>query len=1113
MPAIDQVDLDRIRWGPPRTEWFLAIAPTGDPLYSARATACARGDMWIPYDGGGGVIGDVQPGMTLWVGTYSGTFDLGTIRIRNVTGTGAAIGTFGVAENDHIEWANDVWLTVPCESGFRQPWSVYPRIVDGDPVTFYKDYDVAYTNEGDHLSPKANGGPAAIGWIAAGTGTTASLDFVGEFSFATEVLGVPIANQHWTFPDGNPATSGVLGTVAAPVVVSWATAGFRYVELRVIDSLGTTGTTHIPVWIFDEDDPSRPYDRVQVISQQGTLDGWTLRVKVFEAEAADFPDNALVALGVQTWYEGSQAEVGGFHDRSNVRFAGWLQQETLNFDATAGWVEFDVKTTDAVMRRMPGFGQFLSDTAGPTNWTEMEDLCVDRAFHHMLEFHSTINQISHVEQLGEMATRSIYEAGFPDVPIYSQVQDNLVGDCQARLIGDKQNMLRVRFDPQMLDAADRNADVDVAATLTEQDWVNRVSEMKPHAPTLGMVWIGGFDYQTVLLSQAPGDAPRQSDAEVQVGDKILVNQAEANLWSGLTLTKANNPYPAVPLTLKGFWPLDPAYREYVRLTFTDPLARNPLSNQRFIVNEVDYRDDSAHAMVGTTELLLEMESTVQSGETEVVPTAPPPEYPPWDPPIGPLPPPIEPPAIEDLPVKACVNIIGTQMGYTDDLLEHHVNSVCEAGSGAALIIDSTVDFVTLGIAVGDVAENLTTMAITTVASVDSLHQLTLTAGIALGVGVPYHIAGVQWSDSKGAVIGAGETFIQFKYVQTGPSTVGAWCLTDNAAYWTANILTATPTWSQKLTIAQIRTFTGYNDPKCAMRGLAVWAANSAYAIISFTMRDSGAANTYGCAHTSNTGGAWLYSTFPATLQNNKCPYHAIEIDQVSGAIYHIRGTNAVSMWVWESVDNGSNFARGTSVVADWAHHDTVGGLHRPYSMAGTTVLFCDVRQSSTTPGYSGDNGDHWGVLLAAGYTKIDLGMSDVVGWYGDQHDVLSTDFTEDPAPGHRVLLRSRDDGGTWAEIGDQEVLFSGEPVGWGAEPYACVPEMWAADEDVMIWGAFIQSGFGGSHDQRRLFYTDDDGATWMSKMGNWYAVFTTWANGDPEGTGVCTPLPRVGSNL
>ncbi len=1124
-PAISAGDLSLLRSRPHTMEWFLAVAPYGTATFTARVDdgGAARGDMAIIYDTDVGE-GTVLSGMTLWVGSTAGAYDMGKVRIRSIN-TGA--NTLNVAENDDIEWTDDLHLTCPGNEGFFEIWGRYQRITEaGGVVTFYEDFDDTFTAPADTvLPPKANAGPPVCAWINSTLGYV-DVSFVGDRSFTTEI-GAALATYLWDFSDGaiQVGTVNTMGSCAAPVVVRFSTPGFRYISLTVTDDTAQARThiVRVPVWIFEEG-VEDPYTMAEIKEQSCTpSSGWTCRLKVFQTDTVaediiyNFPDGALVVLFTKTTYGGTEDDVGGFCFRENIRFVGWIEQETLRFDFDAGTVDFDAISHDGILRRLPGFPFTLElVTVAATDWYEMENLNVDRALMYLLRYHTTATLVCHVEIPGEANTRDIAIQPFTDGSIYNQAQEDLLADARCLLLSDRQGVLRATRDPQFMDAGDR-VGVGVVCTLlqtnpnNQADWMNTLDEIHPHTPPVGMVRLGGFSGTTPLLSQAPGDAPRQQQAVMSLDGMILQDQAEANLWSGLALTKANSPFPKVPIELSGNWPVfDPAWQEYVKLTTTDALGRNVWTAETFVVREVQFRSHPT-ANASVTRLMLEIENEILSGETQVVPVAPPPEPP--LPPPPPIPPPL--PPLPDLPIKAAVNVIWFKIGYTNDLLRNHVNSIATAGTGGFALFDTTVDFVSIGVAIGDVVEDLTTHAHTTVTAVVGANQLTLNANIGLAAASTYHVAGLQWVDIQGIMTGA---IIQFKYVQTGPSTCGAWCLTTDAAYWTANILTPSPTWTEMITITTIRAAVGYVDFRCAMRGMAVWTLNPAYMIINFSMRDRGAGNTRGCVFTSNTGAAWVYSTFPASIFNNKASYHGITVDQLTGAVFVIRGQNSFpGMYVWRSVDNGANFARGTNIVANWPHDDSVAELLRPYSV-GTSQLFVQVRESSTAPGVSADNGDNWALLTTpVGYQiLLDLGgftvRGGLTGWYGDANDILCSNY-ELIAGTVRVLMRSRDGGGTWTQIANEEALFNGMPVGWlASDPIALPPSIWPPDEDVMILSSWAASGLGAVHTQRRLFYTDDNGTTWMNKMGNWYAVFTTWPSGTREGTGVCVGLPRIGNN-
>lgn len=1106
MPQATAAALSRIQnERPHELEWFLAVAPFGDPIWTGMVNdnAIVRGAMAIEFDSGVGDIAGVLRGMTLWVGqtgTATGLADLGTVRIRGVTGS-----YIYVAENDDIVWLDDQHLIVPGEAGFRELWGVFPRLVEGDPVTFYKDYDVPYTDEGDRIPPKANAGPPVIDTIYAASGTSVTL-FIGEDSWAAEVGGDPIVGWYWNFADGIPATSLLEGTRAAPIEVCFPTPGFRYVELTVIDTLGTTGTTYVPVWISADDTHSNLYWRLEVRDLAGSLEnGWRASFKVWEADESDFPDQALIVLGCKSRWAGVEDnDVGGYPHRGNIRFVGWLDRETLTFDATVGTVEFEAICSAQVMDNLPGFSVSIDEDPNPENWTEMYQPNVDKLMQHLLEFHSTVNQVCHVEAVGEGATRQVpCPQVFQKNSILKQVNEDLLIDAQCRLASNRQGLLIAAQNPQMLDQGAPRDAIPVVCSLVNRDFQDNVIEAKPHRPILGHVDAGGFDAnETPLLSQAPGACPLQQSRDTRFGELILIDQTELNIWSGLHLAEANNPYPRMMIDVVGNWPIfDTARQEYVRVTATDPLSRNPLSDQRFVVRGIRF-EEQPDGKTTTTALELEMESWGPPGETVPVPDPPPPDDP--NPPPEPILPPFGPP---DRPVKVVIVWTQDQIGRSSDFLRHHVVGTATVGTGGTDLYDSVVDFGVLELEAGDAIGTCGTgTASTTVAAVLSKDHIELTADIGLGVDGTYYTCGTEWTNILGSIPGT-DDIIQFVPVQTGDSSVGGWVLTDQAAYWASNVLSGTPNWTAMYTLATLRAYHG--DLAAAdFRGIAVYPGNSNFVIISFTGM---AANSgFGAVYSNARGvGAWLYSNFPIGDGCHTAPYFGITVDD-GGLIYTVRNCNAclpgpanhARMLV--SADGGANFAWTVGSMATNTWNSTRYELHIP----GGNIQ-AEVRTNvadDDSPKYSGNAGASWTSHMVGGYTGDTYG-SGISGHYDTGSHIVA--IYERNADSHYMGMRT--DGGAWFEIGDATILFNEVPGVW-AGVHVIRPEVWTADEEVMGWVAQAPSGWGGFHTQRRILYTENYAECWSVMMGDWYTVFgsyngTSGSSGDRGNVGIKF-LPR-----
>ena len=643
MPAIPESELLTLQSQTPHTAkitWYLALAPYGDACFTAQVNdgAIARGERDIVYGGDVGE-GNVSAGMTLWVGSDPGKYDVGKVRIKSIN---VGTNTITVAENDDIAWEDELFLTCPGAQGFRELWGIIPRITEvGGVVTFFEDYDIEYANPlDDVLPPKANAGPPVCAFL--GSGGYVDVSFVGDDSFTTEV-GAGIESYAWDFADGVVQSGGAdqEGTCEDPNVVRFSTPGFRYVSLMVTDDIALwnrTGTVYVPVWIFDDDNPPLS---VEVLSQ-GAKPSWRLQVKAFQTDSAateafyDYPDGALVVLFTTTEYPDGSSDIGGYCFRENIRFVGWLDSETLTFDYQAGTCEFEALSHELVINQLPGFAYTLEDDADPDDWYKVNELNMDRALHAHLERRSTVNQVCHVETLAEGPQRPICIQAFPDAGVYDQAQQYLIDDAVCLMIADRQGCIRVRRDPQMMTTVERGA-VPVVCSLVRGDWINDLDQIKPHRDRTGHYRIGGFDYDTPLLAEAPGVCPSQAEAAIYKEGYLNINQAELTFWAGQMWSKDNNPFPNVPLELKGYWPVfDPAFQEYLRLTTTDALGRNVWTDQRFIIRGVTFRDLVADGTT-VTELALEMECPIGSGEDVEVPPPPEPLPPPPPPEVIPIP--------------------------------------------------------------------------------------------------------------------------------------------------------------------------------------------------------------------------------------------------------------------------------------------------------------------------------------------------------------------------------------------------------------------------------------------------------------------------------------------
>src|SRR4026208_1012857 len=89
---------------------YLAVLKP-NTIYTARLAAVPGSTdlvYEITFTSGSGTLGDVKPGMTLYVGTIAGAYDLGMSRIRK----NPISGTFYIGLTSAIDWQSSCYLTV-----------------------------------------------------------------------------------------------------------------------------------------------------------------------------------------------------------------------------------------------------------------------------------------------------------------------------------------------------------------------------------------------------------------------------------------------------------------------------------------------------------------------------------------------------------------------------------------------------------------------------------------------------------------------------------------------------------------------------------------------------------------------------------------------------------------------------------------------------------------------------------------------------------------------------------------------------------------------------------------------------------------------------------------
>ncbi len=637
MTVINASGLTLLRTRPHRTKLHLSLyVPRVVFAAQVNNADAAIGNQTIVYDNvTSGSYLNIVSGMTMYVGSSAGGHDKGRVRVRSA-GSGSVL----VAENWHIDWADNLYITVV---QYYEPWAVFPRItLDANNFpTFYKDQDITYTDQNDILDPIPMMGPHLA---ALRVGSNATLYFDGSASYDLN-SGGSIASWAWTFEGGSPASS----SAATPGNVNWGAAGYYVVTLTVTNNLGRSYTARRHVSIYDQPGGTAPpvlnwgIERLDGDYGRG---GWEGRF--WMRQAAGLPqvvEGAQVVVFAEDWYGATKQSIGGnYPNRENVVFVGYVRDGSLQVDPETSLVSFAVSGLAERLDMMEGFSVSLESKVGATFWYEMKNMTVDRALQHYIRWHTTVYSVADVRKNGD--TLPVQFADFPKESIRGALESFLGSTLFGHVVCDRQGQLWMEKKLDMVPLAIRAPGT--AMTLARQDWREALEisqrREKPYSyvETCGIYYEGpGTGVFRALISIAPGNAPGYEGKTQIINGLVLESQAATNQLVGDVLYNLNNEFPEVRIPTAGNYRcFDIAPQERLKVTLSS--AENFLGLSWIAKNTVP-RGISFQYDRREQQLLVEVRAEV---ETDGVPGIPGP-YPQEPPDTAPLPGP--PPGDPDVP--------------------------------------------------------------------------------------------------------------------------------------------------------------------------------------------------------------------------------------------------------------------------------------------------------------------------------------------------------------------------------------------------------------------------------------------------------------------------------
>lgn len=617
--TVDELRVARTR--PQYTKLHLSVFQPR-PVFKALVNNlnAARGDRTIPFDSVSlGNYLQPEPGMVVLVGSTDGARDIGEIRLRSINSTEMV-----VAENS-IPFEDNLHLTV---LRFFPVLPVYPRIIQDQPdptfVTFYKDYDVQYSNQNSTLGTFVNAGPHRMVFRDCVKGIALSYwSSTGTFNLISGLTGT---SYDWYFEGGSPTGS----TSAQPGNVTYSQPGHYVTRLTVSGSAGSVDTAYRYISVYDYPGcgTGTPPLKWELDSLDGSRSegGYTAQITLHET--LDIHEGDVVVLFAEDWYGDTKQSIGGNHpNNSQIFFTGYILDDSIRYNYRNSTVQFTAGSITQYMKSMEGFSISVESKPSPSTWFELLDLDIRRGLYHYLRWQSTVLATTDFEFRGIDQKIQFFDA---DRQSLFDAADSLIrGALMGELVSDRQGKIWAEVQAPLIPNA--TGTFPVAFSLDKNDWMNEPRLDEKLAGQTSFIELGGIAYSgtttgtySALLSNAPGAAPAYRGKVERQQGLALFDQDQLNQLAGDMFAMRNARYPTIDLEMAGnYRNLDIAPQEAVMVDLAaEDTARGVRIRAPYFIQGMQWSFDPRNGLLLPRTSLKVITSGVP-GETIFIPDVPP----------------------------------------------------------------------------------------------------------------------------------------------------------------------------------------------------------------------------------------------------------------------------------------------------------------------------------------------------------------------------------------------------------------------------------------------------------------------------------------------------------
>jgi len=470
-----------------------------------------------------------------------------------------------------------------------------PRIDETNPLNpvFYKNYDLAYVDQGNEPNPKCNAGPDYINFIDPDT-EVISVDFdLTAFSFPVAV-GATIDAYSGDVFDGTV----VDGSIASGVFTVEFPEGARYCLFTVEDSNGKTHTHKVLVVACSHDGDVVPFDALPNL-RTSLSNGWEGDFTILEDDVSELviPKNCKLLYFEDETYGETRGSLNGYTGREHVKFVGWATSDNVSIDPETSDVKVSASGPIGILRTLPGFSQSVQNATSATAWNHIKSLTLFRAIWYMLHWHTTLLDICDLERPSWHASYPYHEFDVDQNDPHTAV-DTLTGFVTGKLTCDGQGIFYLRKSPTAMSDSDRN-NLTTVVSLVAQDWEHIEIEERHRKQDYWLRASGLLASSTAsptpFMSIAPSTLPNHDGQQEDTFDRQLVEgQSDLNIRSGHVYAERNTDRPRHTIKIiGGGFVADPAWREWIKLTLDEETNKRQIaySSDRFVLTDVSVNFD------------------------------------------------------------------------------------------------------------------------------------------------------------------------------------------------------------------------------------------------------------------------------------------------------------------------------------------------------------------------------------------------------------------------------------------------------------------------------------------------------------------------------------------